>query len=294
MRPWLWASGVLVALLVGSCGATTVGVADGSYAALVPTMEQLEHANASDIPGGFAVLASGTTGRIELLLEGDAATFRLDGAIAAARTVADRITVVDSEGSGPFKAHKEVLDLGTDALTLGALTIDHPVIWPGSFEDSPVVTLKPWNPDERGPAVSCRADETCLLLTAPLDPAGSYADANDPALNQNPIAAIDITADSIEYTLDTGKQVRSSRDGASTVRACGLAESLIWAVPATVGLALDEPVLVHTPCPSTPGSAIQLVIMERSEVPALAPLGESTDGGDWCSPGTGCLWFVPE
>ena len=41
------------------------------------------------------------------------------------------------------KGRKQVLVLGGGPLTLGPLTIDDPVVWPGSFEDSPVVTVKP-------------------------------------------------------------------------------------------------------------------------------------------------------
>lgn len=55
---------------------------------------------------------------------------------------------------------------------------------------------------------------------------------------------------------------------------------------------MDDPVLIHTVCPSTPGSATQLTIMERAEIPLLAPLGTASDG-EWCVPDLDCLWFLP-
>ena len=78
----------------------------------------------------------------------------------------------------------------------------------------------------------------------------------------------------------------------STTQACGLSENPVWDLPSELGLPIDDPVLIHTLCPSTPGSAIELVIMGRADIPVLAPLTEAREG-DWCTPATDCLVFVP-
>ena len=77
------------------------------------------------------------------------------------------------------------------------------------------------------------------------------------------------------------------------INGCGLSATASWDVPETVGLEFDDPVLIHTLCPSVPGASIQLVIMERDAVPVLASLSEASDG-EWCQAGPACLWFVPE
>jgi hypothetical protein len=267
-------------------------VDDGVYGALVPSDEQFAADSAPGIPGGFALLREGGINLVELAVEGDEVTFRLDGEDVVTRNVVDHLIVRDREGSGPFKAEKELLVLGNDPLVLGGLSITEPVVWPGSFEGSPVITVKPRDPEERGPGVSCRAEEMCLLLSSGVDPTGRYEDANNPELNENPVASIRVSDDFVEFTLDTGQQVRISRSDESLTRACGLSETSLWEVPAEVDLAMDDPVLIHTLCPSSPGGAIQLIIIERAEIPALAPLGTETDE-EWCSAGPDCLWFAP-
>ena len=140
----------MVSLTLGACGgATAPGVTDGTYRALVPTAEQFTVGSSDDIPGGFAPLRDDGIDEVEVLVMDDQATFRLDGDAPITREVSERRTVRDSEGSGPFKGTKEVLVLGAEPLVLGGLTIEEPVIWPGSFENSPVITLKPADPDER-------------------------------------------------------------------------------------------------------------------------------------------------
>ena len=146
---------MLFGLVVGACGGAAVeAVADGTYQALVPTAAQLADPGAGDIPGGFTSLHAGGVESVAVRIEGGAVTFAVDGTDAATRLVVERITVVDSEGSGPFKAQKQVLILGPEPLVLGDLSIPAPVIWPGSFEESPVITVKPQDSAERGPAVS--------------------------------------------------------------------------------------------------------------------------------------------
>ena len=49
---------------------------------------------------------------------------------------------------------------------------------------------------------------------------------------------------------------------------------------------------LHTLCPTNRGASIQMVIMERSAIPVLAPLGITTDG-EWCPASVDCLWFAP-
>lgn len=283
----------MVSLTLGACGgATAPGVTDGTYRALVPTAEQFTVGSSDDIPGGFAPLRDDGIDEVEVLVMDDQATFRLDGDAPITREVSERRTVRDSEGSGPFKGTKEVLVLGAEPLVLGGLTIEEPVIWPGSFENSPVITLKPADPDERGPVVSCRANESCLLLSADVDPTGTYEDADDPALGQNPVSSIKITDDIVELRLDTGGYLRVDRAARSSTRACGLAETSVWSMPAEISRAMDDPVLVHTLCPSAPGGAIQLVIMNRTDIPLLAPL-DPTSEDDWCATRAPCLRFAP-
>ena len=284
---------VLLSLVVNACGRPVVyEVGDGVYGALVPSVEQFAADAARGIPGGFALLREAGINLVELALEGDKVTFRLDGRDVVTRSVVDHLIVRDREGSGPFKAEKELLVLDNDPLVLGGLSITEPVVWPGSFEGSPVITVKPRDHEERGPGVSCRADEKCLLLSAGADPNGRYEDMNNPELHENPLASIRVSDDFVEFTLDTGQQVRISTSEESSTRACGLSETSVWDVPAEIDLAMDDPVLVHTVCPSSPGSSIQLIIIERAEIPVLAPLGTETDG-EWCSAGTDCLWFAP-
>jgi len=182
--------------------------------------------------------------------------------------------------------------LGAAPLVLGELAIDEPVIWPGSFEGGPVVMVKPVDPDDRGPVVSCRADENCLLLSSGVDPAGTYEDADDPALGRNPVASIRITDDAVELSMDTGEQVLVDRAGRSSTSACGLADTSVWSVPDEFFAPIDDPVLVHTLCPTAPGGAIQLVIMNCADIPVLAPLDEASED-DWCATVPRCLRFAP-
>jgi hypothetical protein len=284
---------VLLSLVFSACGGPVVyEVDDGVYGALVPSVEQFAVDGDQGIPGGFALLREAGINLVELALEDNAVTFRLDGRDVVTRSVVDHLIVRDREGSGPFKAEKELLVLDNGPLVLGGLSITEPVIWPGSFDVSPVITVKPRDPQERGPDVSCSADEKCLLLSAGADPTGRYEDVNNPELNENPIASIRVSDDFVEFTLDTGQQVQISRSDESLTRACGLSETAVWDVPAEIDLAMDDPVLLHTVCPSAPGGSIQLIVIERAEIPALAPLGTETDG-EWCSPGPDCLWFAP-
>lgn len=282
----------LSTLLATACTGPLVGtVADATYLATVPTDPQYATEAAGHIPGGFRALRNSGVDEIAVTINESDVTFALDGREVTSRIVSERLTVTDREGSGPFKGAKEILVLGVEPLVIGGLTIAEPVIWPGSFEGSPVITIKPRNDQERGPDVSCSSSEMCLLLTSGVDPKGEYEDANDPSLEQNPIATIRVTSTSIEFTLDSGQVVDASRDSEATTDACGLSETRMWDVPAAVGLDIQDPVLVHAACPSTPGD-VHLVIMGRGDVPALAPLGPEA-GGEWCPPSSNCLMFVP-
>lgn len=283
----------VVALIFWACGTAVVAeVRDGNYAAQVPTAEQYAAPTAVDIPGGFTALRASAVDQIELTLAGDVVTFRVDGADVANRTVVERVKVVDSEGIGPLKGQREVLILGADPLDLGGLRIESPAIWQGSFGESPVVTVKTWDPAERGPAISCGPEEPCLLLTSGVDPIGHYANANNPALGENPITFVEIFEEFIEFGLDSGQVVRTDRVD-TPIMGCGFAAAASWDVSEAVGLDFDDPVLIHTLCPAVPGASIQLVIMERDAVPLLASLSEATDG-EWCQASPACLWFVPE
>ena len=153
-------------LIVGGCARPVVETVEpGVYLAVVPSFEQLESDDGQALPGGFGALRGAGIDLIELRVSGDEVAFLLDGEIATERQVIERPVIRDSEGSGPFRAEKEILVLGGEPLTLDDLTIAEPVIWPGSFETSPVVTVKRWDPDDRGPVVSCLPSESCLLFS---------------------------------------------------------------------------------------------------------------------------------
>lgn len=277
---------------VGCSGPVIVDVDTGTYEALVPSAEQFAADLSNDIPGGFAFLRDADIDSVILLIEDDEVSFMIDGIAVATREVSERREVRDKEGSGPLKGSKSVLILGEDPLVIDGLSIDQPVVWPGSFEGSPVITVKPWNPNEHGPAISCSAVEHCLLLSAGVQPSGRYENVNDPEQNQSPITSIYVTDEFIEFTFPAEQKVRFSRTGELSNWVCGLSETVMWDVPAEVGLGMRDPVLVHTVCPSAPGSSIQLVIMERAEIPLLAPLSNTADG-NWCTGGPACLWFAP-
>ncbi len=284
---------LLAAAVLASCGDSTgYRVAVGTYRSLVPSTEQLQLDADGDLPGGVAQLRNDGIDRIEVSIGSDDVTFRLDGVDTATRNIVERTDVTDSEGSGPFKAKKQILVLGDEPLVLGRLVIDEPVIWPGSFETSPVITIKPRDRDERGPTITCGADESCLLLSSGTDPAGSYADANNPELDENPIDSIEIDAQVVDFTLDTGEHVTIAAVPTSFTQACALSDNPVWELPPEIGLPIDDPVMVHTLCPSTPGAAIQLIIMDRNALPRLAPLTEATEG-NWCVAGPDCLLFNP-
>lgn len=295
---------MVAALMVGAGTAGCSGpylnaVDDGVYGALVPTTEQWADERSQEIPGGFAALSADGAERVVLRVEDDTVTFEVDGESAATLTVTERRDITDSEGSGPFKAETQALLLGSEALVLGSLSISDPAIWfAGGYEATGVVAIKQWDPEERGPIDQCAAeDEQCLMLpvgdTLVGDPIGDYTDLNDPDTAENPVTDIQVSATDIVYTLDTGDEVRGSREEESLVRACALSESAVWPVPAEVGVALDDPVLVETSCPLPSGEAPTLTVMERTALPVLAPLAPRW-GGEWCRPGSDCLWFLDE
>lgn len=281
------------------CGPYLHAVDDGVYGALVPTTEQWADERSEGIPGGFAALRADGVERVVVRVEGDTVTFELDGETAATRKVVERRDVQDSEGSGPFKADTQVLALGEEPLVLGSLRVSDPVIWyAGGYESTGVVAIKPWDPEERGPIIQCAAaDEQCLELPVGEmlvgNPIGDYTDMTDPGAAESPVTGIRVTATDVVYTLDTGQEVRSSREEESLVRVCALWESAVWPVPAKVGVGFDDPVLVETSCPLPSGEAPSLTVMERAALPVLAPLAPQW-GGEWCQPGPDCLWFVDE
>ena len=291
---------MLLLLGAAGCGGPYLhAVDDGVYGALVPTTEQWADERSEAIPGGFAALSADGAESVMVRIEGDTVKFELDGETAVTRTVVERRDVQDSEGSGPFKAETQALALGQEPLVLGSLLVSEPVIWyAGGYESTRVIAIKPWNPEERGPIVQCAAgDEQCLELpvgeTLVGDPIGEYTDMNEPGSEENPVTGIRVTATDVVYTLDTGEEVRNSREEESLVRACALSESAVWPVPVEVGVAFDDPVLVETNCPLPYGEPPSLTVMERAALPVLAPLAPQW-GGQWCQPGPDCLWFLDE
>ena len=281
----------VLALVATACGRPAVqGVEDEGYRALVPSSIQLEQPAADGLPGGFAPLREAGIDIIEIVIAGDDLTVFIDGDEAFSRRVENRLTVGDSEGSGPFKGAKEVLVLGEEPLVLPGLTIEQPVVWPGSFDGSPVITVKTWDSDEGGPVVTCGADEWCLLLSSGVDPVGRYEDANNPALDENPIASIEVSETAIEFILDSGERVEMPREGESVTESCGLSETFVWDVPAEVGLTIDEAGVVQAACSTTPGDVL-LHIFGRADMPVLAQL-DPMFGGEWCRISGDCLMFV--
>lgn len=299
-RTTWWAA---VVLLLGTsaagCGPYLHAVDDGVYSALVPTAEQWADERSGEIPGAFAALHADGAERVTVRIEGDTVTFELDGEAVVTRTVRERRAVQDSEGSGPFKADTQVLVLEPEPLVLGSLRISDPVIWyAGGYDSTEVIAIKPQDPEERGPIIQCvAADQQCLELPAgesPVgDPTGDYTVMSGPETADDPVTDIRVTATDVVYTLDTGQEVRSTREDESLVRACALWESTVWPVPAEVGVAFDDPVLVETNCPLPYGEPPSLNVMERAALPVLAPLAPQW-GGEWCQPGPACLWFIDE
>jgi hypothetical protein len=297
----LGAAGLLVlGVGVGGCGGPYLhAVDDGAYGALVPTREQWADERSQGIPGGFAALSADGVERVVVRIEGDTVAFGLDGETAVTRKVVQRRDIQDSEGSGPFKADTQALALGEEPLVLGSLRVSDPVIWfAGGYESTKVVAIKPWDPEERGPIVQCTAaDEQCLELPVGDvlvgDPIGDYTDMTDPGAAESPVTSIRVTATDVVYTLETGQDVRSSREEESLLRACALWETAVWPVPAEVGVTFDDPVLVETSCPLPYGEAPTVTVMERAALPVLAPL-KPQGGGQWCQPGPACLWFLDE
>jgi hypothetical protein len=290
-------------LLLGAgavgCGPYLHAVDDGMYGALVPTTEQWADERSQEIPGGFAALRADGVERVMVRIEGETVTFELDRETAVTRTVVERRDIQDSEGSGPFKADTQVLALGAEPLALGSLRISDPVIWySGGYQSTEVIAIKPEDPEERGPIAQCAAkDEQCLELpvgrTLVGDPIGNYRDMGGHGAIQNPVTDIRVTATDVVYTLETGQEVRSSREQEPLIRACALWETAVWPVPAEVDVDFDDPVLVETDCPLPYGEAPSLNVMERTALPVLAPLAPPS-GGEWCQPGPDCLWFIDE
>ncbi len=294
------AAAVLLGVGAAGCGGPHLNaVEDGVYGALVPTNEQWADEGSESIPGGFAALSADGAERVIVRIVGDTVTFELDGEPAVTRTVVERRNIQDSEGTGPFKAETQALVLGEESLVLGSLRVSDPVIWyAGGYDSTKVIAIKPADPEERGPIVQCAAaDEQCLELpvgeTLVGDPIGEYTDMNEPGSGENPLTGVRVTATDIVYTLDTGDEVRNSREEESLVRSCALWESAVWPVPAEVGVAFDDPVLVETSCPLPYGKPPSLTVMERAALPVLAPLAPQW-GGEWCQPGPDCLWFLDE
>ena len=295
--------GAAAVLLVGAgaagCAPYLHAVDEGVYGALVPTTEQWADARSQEIPGGFAALSADGTGRVVVRIDGDTVTFELDREAAVTRAVVARRDIQDREGSGPFKAETQALALGKDPLVLGSLVVTDPVIWfAGGYEGTGVIAIKPWDARERGPIAQCTAaDEQCLELPVGEvlvgDPIGDYTDMVDPGAAENPVSSIRVTATDVVYTLLTGQEVRTSREQETLVRACALTQSAVWSVPAEVGVAVDDPVLVETSCPLPSGEAPSLTVMARAALPVLAPLAPQ-HGGQWCEPGPDCLWFLDE
>ncbi len=293
---------VAVVGMLSSCGSSTgLGVEDGTYSAIVPSDSQFAEDSGRGIPGGFAVLRDSGVTRVEVAIEGDSVRFLIDDAATTDRSVVERhvverFSVRDREGSGPFKGTKDVIALGDEPLELGGLVVERPVLWPGSYESSPVITLKERLDSDSGPAVACGADEACLLLTRAADPTGFYEATVEPG-RQGPVESIEVDARQIEVNLGIGEQVVIDRAGEELIDACGIAETILWEVPSTAGFGFDRPVLVYTVCPFDPGTAVQMVILERAAVPVLAAIpangGEGTAAAEWCTQSDVCLWFVP-
>ena len=88
----------------------------------MPTAEQFAADVYDGIHGGIDPLSDGGADEVQLLVDGDEVTFRVDGGTPVTRVVVERRRVRDREGSGPFKGTKEVLALGVEPLVRADLT----------------------------------------------------------------------------------------------------------------------------------------------------------------------------
>ena len=104
---------VTTAFVAAGCGTATVNqVANGSYLSLVPSEAQFAVDVDGALPGGLPRLRDDGVDRVEVDINGDQVVFRIDGIDMATRSIVDRVDITDSEGSGPFKAKKQILVLG--------------------------------------------------------------------------------------------------------------------------------------------------------------------------------------
>lgn len=280
--------GCLVAtavLALASCGDDTIvaEVDPGTYAARVPTSEQLAAPGAGALPASFGDLREAGADSIEIQVGDDEVRVSVDGETVATRTVSERVQVLAQEGDEAFLSRIEAVIVRLDGgpLEVGGASFDQPAIVPGRAAGTAEVALRSWGDGDRVD-LGCPGTEPCLLATAGSPPSGSY-ESTAPDDVADPVTSIEVRGEALVLRLASGDSVEATRPDdprQATTAACGITETAIWEVPGEAGLGMDDPVVVDTSCLGEAAGS-HLTIMERDDIPVLAPWGNPV----WCDRG---------
>lgn len=278
--------GCLLALVLAlaSCADDTIvaEVDPGTYAARVPTSDQLA-ADTGAVPASFGDLRASGIDHLEVEVDGDEVRIAVDGGTVATRAVSERVRALADEGDEAFRSRIEAVILRLDGgpLEIGGVSFDQPAVVPGRATGTALVALRSWG-GETPVDLGCLYTAPCLLATRGSPPSGSYESAA-PDDAAGPVTAIEVRGEDLDLRLASGASVEATRPADSeraTTPACGITETAIWEVPGEAGLDMEDPVVVDTSClGDTAGS--HLTIMERADIPVLAPWGNPV----WCDRG---------
>ncbi len=268
-----------------SCGGDTIiaEVDPGTYAARVPTSEQLTATGAAALPGSLGDLREAGIDRLEVEVADDEVRIAIDGETVATRAIAEREQALAQEGDEAFQSRIEavILRLGGGALEIGGASFDQPAVVPGRATGTALVALRSWG-GETPIDLGCRGIEPCLLATSGSPPSGSY-ESTAPDDAAGPVTSIEVSGEDLVLRLASGDSVEATRPNdpeRATTAACGITETAIWEVPGEAGLDMDDPVVVDTSCLGDAAGSY-LTLLERADIPVLAPWGNPV----WCDRG---------
>lgn len=276
---------VVVAVILGSCGEDTLvaRVEAGTYTARVPTEDQLADPGADALPGAFMELRRAGVDHVEITVGENEVEISADGAIVASRSVEETVQLLAQEPTSAFQSRieAEFVRLAGEPLEMPGLTIARPSVSPARANDPSVIALRAF---ERTPPVDlgCLDAGECLLATTGISPAGEYRSVPE-GTSESPVTSIAVVGDTLELRLASGETVTAVRPDdpdEATTPACGITETAMWEVPDETGLGMDDPVVVHTSCLGV-ASGSYLTLIERSDIPVLAPWGNPV----WCDLG---------